>query len=325
MSDRSNLTAQQGSTESGPRYAVDLREGGFTLAELLVSIGVLVLLVVLFTQLLNSAATIVALGNKGMDTDSEARQLLDRIAIDFDQMLKRTDISYYTKTLGNTEAGNDQIAVFSAVPGYYGQGGYNSNASLVAYRVNADPNSPSYNSVERMGKGLALNGAYATSIPLLFLDGTTNTTIQGIWPAAASSTTADSDYETAGRQVFRFEYYYLLSSALSANALSNGAVANKFSGGPWSNVNSFVIKDVAAIVVDIAAIDPRSKVLLNDAQITTLAGGLADFPSDAATAAAMAPGQLRAQWQTYLDGITTLPRPAISGVRVYERYFYLSQ
>ena len=118
MFDRSNLTAQQGLTEGGPRYAVVLREGGFTLAELLVSIGVLVLLVVLFTQLLNSAATIVTLGNKGMDTDSQARQLLDRMAIDFDQMLKRTDVSYYVKTLGNTETGNDQIAFFSAVPGY---------------------------------------------------------------------------------------------------------------------------------------------------------------------------------------------------------------
>jgi hypothetical protein len=38
------------------------------------------------------------------------------MAIDFDQMLKRTDVSYYVKTTGNTEPGNDQIAFFSAVP-----------------------------------------------------------------------------------------------------------------------------------------------------------------------------------------------------------------
>ena len=79
----------------------------------------------------------------------------------------------------------------------------------------------------------------------------------------ASKRYPDPDYELAGPQVFRFEYYYLLSSALSADALSNGAVPNKFSGGAWSNVNSFVITDVAAIVVDIAAIDPKSKVLLS--------------------------------------------------------------
>ena len=106
------------------------RDGGspraFTLAELLVSMGVLVLLVLLFTQLLNSAATTMTLGNKRMDADSQARQLLDRMAIDFAQMLKRTDVSYYLKTVANpqtavTQGGNpnDQTAFFSAVPGYY--------------------------------------------------------------------------------------------------------------------------------------------------------------------------------------------------------------
>jgi hypothetical protein len=259
----------------------------------------------------------MTLGNKRMDADSQARQLLDRMAIDFDQMLKRTDVSYYVKTTGNTQAGNDQIAFFSAVPGYYSQGGYNSNVSLVAYRVNADSTSASYNKLERMGKGLALNAAYPTApIPLLFLDSTTSptTTIQNIWPAAASSTTADSDYETAGPQVFRFEYYYLLSSSPSVGT------ANQLSAGLWSNVNSFVIKDVAAIVVTIAAIEPKSKVLLNNDQIAALAGTLPDFTTNST------PGLLLKQWQDALDANAIgLPRPAISGVRLYERYFYLSQ
>jgi hypothetical protein len=303
------------------------RFSAFTLAELLVTMGVLVLLVFLFTQLLNSAATTMTLGNKRMDADSQARQLLDRMAIDFDQMLKRTDVSYYVKTGGNpqtaaTQGGNpnDQIAFFSAVPGYYSQAGYNSNASLVAYRVNADFTSASYNKLERMGKGFALNGAYTTApIPLLFLDGTTNTTIQGVWPAATSSTATDSDcsntgcYETAGPQVFRFEYYYLLGSSPSVGT------ANQLSAGPWSNVNSFVIKDVAAIVVAIAVIEPKSKVLLSNDQVAALAATLPDFTGST-------PGQLLTQWQAALDANAIgLPRPAISGIRLYERYFYFSQ
>src|ERR1700751_5304540 len=114
----------------GKGGAVDrrVRVGGFTLTELLVTMGILVLLVFLFTQLLNSAATTMTLGNKRMDADSHARQLLDHMAIDFNQMLKRTDVSYYVKTIGNpqtaaTQGGNpnDQIAFFSAVPGYYSQ------------------------------------------------------------------------------------------------------------------------------------------------------------------------------------------------------------
>jgi prepilin-type N-terminal cleavage/methylation domain-containing protein len=320
MFNRSNLTAQQNSIENGPRYAAVLGDGGFTLAELLVSMAVLVLLFFFFTQLINSAATIVTLGNKGMDTDSQARQFLDRMAIDFDQMLKRTDVSYYVKTLGNTETGNDQIAFFSAVPGYYSQTGYNSNTSLVAYRVNADPNSASYNNLERMGKGLALNGAYTASIPLLFLDGTTSTTIQGVWPAAASSSGTDSDcsntgcYETAGPQVFRFEYYYLLSGNPSVGT------ANQLSAGPWTSTDTFSVKDVAAIVIAIAVIESKSKVLLSNDQIAALAGTLPDFTTG------WAPGQLLVQWRAALDANANgLPGPAISGVRVYERYFYLSQ
>ena len=39
-----------------------------------------------------------------------------------------------------------------------------------------------------------------------------------------------------------------------------------------------------------------------------------------------APGPVVTQWQTALDANTLgLPRPAISGIRLYERYFYLSQ
>jgi hypothetical protein len=315
-------TLRESPAARSPPHYPRFNEHGFTLAELLVSVGVLVLLVLLATQLLNSAATITILGHKQMDTDSQARQLLDRMAIDFEQMVKRSDVSYYVKTLGNTETGNDQIAFFSTVPGYYSQQAYNSNASLVAYRVNADSTSPSYNHLERMGKGLALNGAYPTSTPLLFLDGTTNTTIQGAWPAAASSTTADSDYETAGPQVFRFEYYYLLSSNPSVGT------ANQLSAGPWSSTDTFLVKDVAAIVVAIVVIDPKSRMLLttaNPANMEKLAGTngqaslLVDYRTD------WVPGRLLSTWQTALDGISDMPRPAVSGIRLYERYFYLNQ
>src|SRR5712671_5047592 len=77
-----------------PRYRV----GGFTLAELLVTTGVLVLIVFLCAQLLITAATVTTLGHKQMDADSQARQLLDRMAIDFAQMVKRSDVDYYVKS-----------------------------------------------------------------------------------------------------------------------------------------------------------------------------------------------------------------------------------
>jgi hypothetical protein len=127
------------------------------------------------------------------------------------------------------------------------------------------------------------------------------------WPDAGNST-PNINYEVIGPQVFRFEYYYLLK---------NGT----FSDIPWdttAHTSVSGMQDVSAIIVDIAVIDPKSRVLLTDSQVTTLAAGLSDY------AAGMVPGQLRANWQTYLDRITSLPRPAISGIRLYERYFYLS-
>src|SRR6266403_726472 len=74
------------------------RANAFTLAELLVTVGVLVLLVFFASQLLKSAATVTTLGHKQMDADSQSRQLLDRMALDFAQMVKRSDVDYYLKS-----------------------------------------------------------------------------------------------------------------------------------------------------------------------------------------------------------------------------------
>jgi hypothetical protein len=295
---------------TGLRDHRTLREGAFTLAELVVSIGVLVLLVLLFTQLLNSAATTTTLGNKRMDADSQERQLLDRMAIDFDQMLKRRDVSYYVKSLGNTQAGNDQIAFFSTVPGYYPSGA-ESPLSVVAYRVNNN------NKLERLGKGLVWNGVSATDTPMIFLP----LTISNTWPYATNQN-SDPAYEVMGSDVFRFEYYYLLSSSPSVGT------ANQLSAGPWSSTDTFSVKDVAAIVVSIAVIEPKSKVLLTDSQIATLAGSLIDYGTPAAGCPApdwQRPGKLLEQWQCVLDNTNSFPRPAISGIRLYERYYYLNQ
>jgi len=131
---------------------------GFTLAELLVSMSVLLLVVFVSARLINSATTVTILDQKRMDTDSEARQILDRMAIDFAQMVKRIDVDYYVKLANQQRLQNDQIAFYSAVPGYYPLSGAQSPVSLVGYRVNSNATSPSYNKMERLGKGLVWNG-----------------------------------------------------------------------------------------------------------------------------------------------------------------------
>jgi type II secretory pathway component PulJ len=322
---------------------------GFTLAELLVTVGVLVLLVLMATQLFNSAATITTLGHKQMDADSQARQLFDRMAIDFAQMVKRSDVDYYVKSsaalpLRNApQIENDVIAFYSTVPGYYPSSGSQSPVSLVAYRVNSDSSSSAYNKMERMGKGLVWNAVSTTDTPVVFIpipvasplslgDGQTQTPTptptpeaNPAWPEAGNTTAGWSESEVVGPQVFRFEYYYLLKDGTLSDIPWDASAGHYGVDG---------MQDVSAIVVDIAVIDPKSKVLLldttNPPQIAQVASQLIDWGNTTCagcptkTQWQTTPGLLRAQWQNTLDGITTLPRPAISGIRLYERYFYLS-
>src|SRR5437016_8076918 len=163
-------------TIAPPRHG----RGAFTLAEMLVSIAVLTLLVLMLTQLINNAAPIARTANKHIDTDTQARVVLDRMAVDFAKMLKRTEVDYYVKGPtnytghGNGHAygkkvqtgqqGSDQIAFFSQAPGYYPSTGTQSPITLVAYRVNSDSSWQSYLKLERMAKGLLCNGVLNNAV-----------------------------------------------------------------------------------------------------------------------------------------------------------------
>lgn len=340
----------------------------FSLAELLVSVGVLVLLVLLATQLLNSAAIITTLSHKQMDVDSQARQLLDRMAIDFAQMVKRSDVDYYVKSSATPpptgvrnllQPGNDRIAFYSTVPGYYPSSGSQSPVSFVAYRVN------SQNKLERMGKGLVWNAVSAADTPVVFMP----IPLVSPLPIAELSAPAPTplptpawqgtigatdwtDSEVIGPQVFRFEYYYLVQGQVPAGVMPSPAPSPSpsiLSDIPWDTricscppANATPtptptppslcchtapegMQDVAAVVVDIAVVDPKSRVLVTDAQLARLNGADGQPPVLADFALGMTPGQLVAQWRASLDANAIgLPRPAISGIRVYERYLYLS-
>ena len=280
--------------------------------------SVLALLVFLLTQLLNSATIVTILGHKRMDADSQARMVFDRMAVDFAQMVKRTDVDYYVKKLALDQVNqNDQMAFYSNVPGYYPATGAQSPLSLVGYRVNSDPTSPAYNKLERLGKGLVWNGVPTTDTPAVFLP----LTISATWPYATNQL-SDPGYEIIGPQVFRFEYDFLSN---------NGAFPGSQNGIFNAGLNGWT--GVMAIAVCIAVIDPRSKVLLTDADIAALNGNsgvittsfLRDYSHDTSR-----PGRLPNSWQNTLNAIKTLPsgispRQTIPGVRVYERFFYLTR
>jgi competence protein ComGC len=264
---------------------------GFTLVELLVSVFVVVIITLIASQLMSSATAIARTGHKHFDTDTQARVVLDRMALDFAQMLKRTDVDYYVKQKANYnghgnghgcgqgrngDKGSDQIAFFSRVPGYYPAGytvGQQSPISLVAYRVNENNSGQTadrYGRLERMAKGLGWNGLISnpnpnSPYPIVFLPQTISNI--SAWSAAINNdngaNSRDNDYEVIGPGVFRFEYYYLLK---------NGRVTD-WPWDRWDYPDQQTIYDplplglsqIEAIAVAIAVIDPASRALIQQA------------------------------------------------------------
>lgn len=270
----------------------------FTLTEMLVSVSILVVIVLLVSRLFTNASAITTSGNKRMDVDGETRPLLTRIAIDFAQIVRRADADYFLKSSGNPQAGNDQIAFYSVVPGYNSVAA--SPVSLVAYRISTN------NQIQRMAKGLLWNGDSGPGSPVVFLP----LTITATWPTATNSS-ADVDYEVTGPNVFRFEYYYVLTSGLLSDTPWDTAAGHTTPSG---------MRDVSAISVAISAIDPKSRALVSDTQLAAIAGALPDFSPT------MGQGALLAQWQTSLNAaVGSVPRTAINGIRIYERYFPIAR
>jgi hypothetical protein len=162
---------------------------------------------------------------------------------------------------------------------------------------------------------LLWNAASSTPAPVVFIPltiGTSKAVTLGTWPNAVSSSEADPDYEVTGPHVFRFEYCYLRT---------NGTLSLT---PPLDGDSHADLSQIAAIVADVAVIDSKSKLLLTPAQIAGLSTfGNTNFLVDYSSTN-MTPGVLRTAWQNKINSITSLPRPALSGVRVYERSFYFS-
>jgi hypothetical protein len=235
------------------RYAC--ARGAFTMVEMLVASTVLILLVVLVTEMVNKTLTLTLNGRKRLDADSEARLVLDRMALDFDQIVQRKDVDY----IFAKQSGNDAMFFFSEAPAFYSNTSTSLNAknsvSLVGYRINNNntyaPNTPV---IERLGKGLTWDGKESgqnTPGGVVFLSGTgtspdSASTIVGVWGSTIGTSANsfggnDSNYHILSNQVFRLEICFqvkdLTNPSAPGVAYSNYPVANnatKVSSAPNS-------------------------------------------------------------------------------------------
>ena len=325
------------------------RTGGFTLLEVLVSMTVLAILLVLVTQLLDDAALAIGGSGKHLDTDTEARLLFNRMAVDIARAVKRPDVDYSSlkepasklgSQYGNATfpdnsqtGGNDRLAFFSAADGYFSgsatsqpTGIQKAPVSLVAYMVTeTDP----YNAgpvFQRLGKGLGWEPSSSLGmdsmvyLPLTIAGPAPN----GQWPNLFAG---DQDFKTVGSQVLRFEYTYLLKPTTTLPA--------RLSVTPWDTtatlnplhtcINGF--QDVAAIVVAVAVLDSASRLLVgNYSKLidNTVFSDAKDAANDTIYG-----GDIAAAWNAAVINSRSfatkagIPVRAAEGVRVYERYFYL--
>ena len=325
--------------------------GAFTLAELLVSVFVLAIIILMVTQLMTQATAVTRTGHRHISTDTQARAVLDRMALDLAQMLKRTDVDYYVKGLNNYsghgnghgwgrqrngDLGSDQVAFFTHVPGYYPSGSQ-SPISLVAYRVNqSSSTNPAYLKLERMGKGLLWNGVSNSNPSIVFLP----VTIGSLWPPAvnnntncggSSNSSCDPDYEIVGPGLFRFEYYYILKNGRATDVPWNTEAGH-------TSLSGIGLGDVEAIGVTIAVIDSAGRALIDAADpgsFLDLTNDFADFKSARGRGVGNQNkyiGALEADWEATIAKVVStgqtssglpVPPEAAKAIRIYGRTFDL--
>ena len=292
---------------------------GFTLIELLVVMGVLGLLVMLMAQLVNDAAGVAGRGNQRMDADGEARLVLDRIGTDIAGIIRREDVDYYLQK----KTGDDQMAFFSESTGYYPDAVTSDvpkgTVSLIGYRIENQK-------LERLSKALVWNGVNSStpgasglspqSLPMIFGVGTVpgevlvnSYNIEGGSGSSITTTGAssDPDYEVIGENVFRMEFCYLMKDGTLSDT-------------PWLAPNTTLngLKDVTAIIVTIAVLDPASRSIISDTALTEASSKLPNV------AGASMPTPPLPLWQAQIDnGDLGLPQQAASQVRLYQRTYYL--
>lgn len=270
---------------------------GFTLLEILASTAVLALLVVMITQLMNSATSITTANRKRLNADSVARMVFDRMSGDFSNMVMRQDVDVICKGIptssgslsmsGAGGGGNDAIYFFSRSAAYYNSQTLDSpksNLALVGYRINSNTASPSYGQLERLGKGLTRDGqpsASGMTNGMTFLPNSSGTCdLTGATGYLSSyistngnpsigtyggnfSDSNDDNFHAFGEGVYRLEYGYLLKPFSNPDGAFQPA---RFSSVPYDTVQGHTgvcgWQDVAAIMVTIAILDKESEKML---------------------------------------------------------------
>lgn len=269
----------------------------FSLIELLCAAVVFMVLGVIIAQLLSSATILTGMSNKKQEADAQGRLIFSRMALDFSRMLKRPDVKYYLQK----QTGNDRMAFPGEVSGYYPSSGSPNTLSVVSYRMGEGAGD--YEGLQRYSKGLAWATDGTGEIPAAF-----HREIVELSPDAVSSAPLDS-YEEIGPGVIRLEYFFLLKDGTLSDKPWNAATGGTDVGG---------FRDVAAICVVMAVVDPVVIGRVTPAEVRALSAKLEDFSPSTMTSL----GTLERSWQQSVDA-DPFVRKSGGAVRILARCFPL--
>jgi prepilin-type N-terminal cleavage/methylation domain len=211
---------------------------GFTLVELMVSITILTMIVIMFSQSLGSVSSIWGRAQEKMDNYAKARTLLNRLQVDFQSLVPREDLPNF----GAQGNGESVLGFYTLQRGFSSNSGGNSRPlSYVEYLPGNDE------------KGLSvlnrLNRPFDYAASPDFLPAPTPD--PGATPTPPSPTPIDSgglDHVTALRGLLAFSYGFLHPDGqYSSNFYENS------SGQPSRAV---------AVTVGMVVVDNRTEELL---------------------------------------------------------------
>lgn len=269
---------------------------GFSLIEILVAFAVLALLAVLFVQALNATSGVVAQSSKDLDVHADMRQALDRLTMDLAAKVRRDEVP--TNVL--KQPGNDALIFKSSVPAAPENGMNPRGIALVAYRVsNLGPSGNSSDPIHLQRSSQALTWSNSARV-LEFIDPTAGTPVPSAPPDAA--------FDALGPGVFRFEVTYIAAEGPHQS----------LERSDFPSTSREFDRNVAALVVTVAALDRESRRILSDPQrqIADLAESFPDSENGTSTIDAWS------QLASESDRLATdagIPLRAASAVRVMQR------
>jgi len=259
--------------------------------------------------------------NRAIDATAQSRLAFDRIGLDLEAMIRRTDLDFNAQSLSS---GTGETMLFASAVTSAGLSSSNRGISFISYAVAPHPDNQNRSCLLRAGKAInsgstGFFGLQANGLPV---------------PLTAASVTpflpAGADFDILAPGVIRMVIGFQLYPDNMPVTLVSGSIIAKAQGqlvysppirsltplGGGATVDYLDLSRVSSIVIGLVTIDLKTLQLLNATQVSDLAKCFS-IPADNILPVAA--------WGATASSAATLPSsiplPARQAVRVFERSF----